>query len=501
MTGGGSGYHPEKPQARFKEAKMTRNILIMAICLHLAPANLLPQESHRFQVDFPPEEFSERRGRVFEKIGDQAMAILQGAPNRGSHVFRQTNSFYYLSGIEVPHAYLLMDGRNRRTFLYLPHRDERTERSEGKTLSVEDADLVKELTGVDDVFAIETLGRHFMDRLFGAPFPALYTPLSPAEGQAQSRDEMLTGMAGSVADPWDGRPSREGHFVHLLRTRYPQFEIRDLTPILDRMRIVKSSREIDLIRRASELAGFGIMEAIKSTEPGLYEYQLDAAARYVFLLNGSLGEGYLSITATGTNAFFGHYYRNDSQLKDGDLVLMDYAPDYRYYTSDVARIWPVNGRFSESQRQLYDCILQYYKTLLAKIRPTVTASQIMDESAEIMGPIIDQMTFSKDIYEKACRDTLTFRGHLSHPVGMAVHDVGSYRGVPLQPGTVFSIDPMLWVPEERLYVRLEDVVVVTENGVETFTWFVPSEIEDIEKLIAEEGVIQKVPPATATMRR
>lgn len=479
----------------------TRQILLVAasfaVVLSVVPASA--QETHAHQTDFPPEEFAARRAHVFDQIGDAAIAVVQGAPNqRGFRKFRQSNSFYYLSGVEVPHAYLLLDGRRRRATLYLPHRDERRERGEGKVLSSEDAELVIELTGVDAVLPVERLGRDFMGMLIRPPFPQLYTPLSPAEGAAQSRDELLIGLAGEVADPWGGLPSREGLFVHHLSTRYPQFEIRDLGPVLDEMRIVKSPREIVLIRRASELAARGIMEAIRSTEPGLFEYQLDAAARYVFLVNGARGEGYRSITATGTNAFFGHYNRNDAVLEAGDLILMDYAPDFRYYTSDVARMWPVDGRFTGGQRELYGWILAYYKALLQRIRPGVSADQIMDEVAEEMGRMFEKTTFSKAAYEEACRGTMTFRGHLSHPVGMAVHDVGSYRSRPLVPGTVFSIDPMLWVPEERLYVRLEDVGVVTEDGFENFSGFAPTEIEDIERLIAEPGLLQLVPPDPAS---
>jgi Xaa-Pro aminopeptidase len=169
---------------------------------------------------------------------------------------------------------------------------------------------------------------------------------------------------------------------------------------------------------------------------------------------------------------------------------MDYAPEYQYYTSDVTRMWPANGKFTKEQRDLLGFILKYWKALLRQIRPGVTADQIMDEVAAEMKEAFEATNFSKSIHRKAAEGTLTFRGHLSHPVGMAVHDVGNYRVRPLRPGDVFSIDPMLWVPEENLYVRMEDVVVVTEDGVENFTDFLPSELDDIEKLMKEEGVLQ-----------
>lgn len=466
-----------------------------SLLLLLIYVQLFAQNISQYQTDFPPEEFTERRAKVFEIIGDNAIAIIQGAPAvDGFKVFRQTNEFYYLCGLEVPHAYLLLDGRSKRTTLYLQHRDAARERGEGEMLTAEDAEEVQKLTGVDAVYGLHLMARHWMRYLTKTPYPVLYTLFSPAEGDRQSRDEAIGGQGMIAADPWDGRPSREGQFIHLLRARFPQFEIRDLSPVLDEMRIVKSPREIALIRRASQLAGLGLMEAMRSTKSGVMEYQLDAAARYIFLINGARGEGYSSITAGGTNAWMGHYFHNKSALNSGDLVLMDYAPDYHYYTSDVARMWPVDGKFSPVQRELYGFILAYYKTILKHIRPGVTPEQVMDACAEEMKGYFNTHKFSDPVYEKACRGALTFRGHLSHPVGLAVHDVGIYRNKPLEPGTVFSIDPMIWVPEKKWYIRIEDVVVVTEDGVENFSGFAPTEIADIEKLMQQDGVLHKTPP-------
>ena len=474
---------------------MKRSTPFFVIFLLALASGLAAQDSIQHQTDFPPEEFQERRAQVFDEVGDNALVLLQGAPNvRGFRVFRQSNEFYYLTGVEVAHAYLLMDGSKGTTRLYLPHRNARRERGEGKKMSVEDAELALELTGVDEVHGIEALPHHLWRYLLRAPFPKLYTMLSPAEGAAQSRDELLIGFADAISDPWDGATSREGDFVGQIKSRYPQFEIADLTPILDDMRIVKSAREIQLIRRASQLAADGIMEAMRSTEPGLYEYQLDAVARFVFLTNGARGEAYRSITATGTNAFFGHYNRNDSELVAGDLILMDYAPDYRYYVSDVTRMWPVSGKFTADQRELYSWILRYYEELMPRIRPGVTSDQILDEAAAAMTKVFEETEFSKPEYSEAARKSLSFRGHLSHPVGLAVHDVGTYRTQPLRPGTVFSIDPMMWVPEERLYIRIEDVGVVTEEGFENFSAYAPTHIEDIEEFMGQRGVLQVRPP-------
>ena len=304
---------------------------------------------------------------------------------------------------------------------------------------------------------------------------------------------MLSGLSRNIADPWNGRASKAGHFINLLRTRFPQFAIHDLSPVLDDMRLIKSQSEIRLIRKASKLAGYGIAEAIRSTKPGVMEYELDAAATFIFKSNGARGRGYSSIVAGGTNAWMGHYFANADDLKDGDLVLMDIAPDYHYYTSDVARMWPVSGRYSKDQRDLYGFIVEYQKSLLRYIKPGVTKEQVLEAAAADMSKVLESFSFSKETYRKAAEAALTFGGHMSHPVGMSVHDVGSYRDRELQSGMVFSIDPMLWVPEERLYIRMEDVVVVTEDGVENLSDNLAIELDDIERLMREQGVIQKMP--------
>jgi Xaa-Pro aminopeptidase len=459
-----------------------------------------PAIAQHYQTDFPPGEFRARWGIVFEQIGNNAVAVLQGMPKTDGFIFpRQYNSFYYLSGIETPGSYLLLDGRTKRVTLYLPPRNAALEAAEGRILSASDADQVKRLTGADDVQPLEAMTSNWPAiPVTTGPrgLAAIYAEFSPPEGAEQSRGELVSAETARATDYWDGGVSRQRRFVELLRVRNPRAEIRDLNPILDEMRSIKSPREIALIRRASQIAGLGLMEAMRSTEPGVTEYQLDAAARYVFLVNDARLEAYRSITAAGTeNINNMHYYRNTSELKAGDLVLMDYSPDYRYYVSDIGRVWPVNGTYELWQRELLQFVLEYRNAIMTRIRPGVTTQQIMAEARQGMEPVFARTKFSKEIYERAARRLVEQGGGVfSHTVGMAVHDVGNYRG-PLKPGQVFSIDPQLRVPEENLYLRYEDTVVVTETGVENFTDFLPSELADIEKLVQEKGVVQRTPPS------
>jgi Xaa-Pro aminopeptidase len=452
-----------------------------------------------YQKDFPPEEFKARWAAVFEQIGNNAVAIVQGLPQTNGFIYpRQSNEFYYLSGIETPGSYILLDGRSHKVTLFMPPRNARLESAEGKVLSAEDGELIKSLTGVDDVQSTDAMRGDWLSvpTGFRAAHLSIYTPFSPAEGAQQSRYEVLSSNSAIASDYWDGRVSREANFIGLLRTRYSSADVKDLTPILDPLRAVKSTREIALLRRAAQLAGMGILEAMKSTKPGVYEFQLDAAARYIHLVNGARIEGYRSIVASGTETIWNmHYYRDNGELKDGDMVLLDYAPDYRYYVSDITRMWPVNGKFSPVQREMLGFVLAYRTEVMKRIRPGVTAKQILDEAKVAMDPIFAQYKFSKPVYEKAAHNFVdTSGGIFSHPVGMAVHDDGAYYDQPLKPGFVFSIDPQLRVPEEDFYYRYEDVITITPNGYENFTDFLPIKLEDIEKMVGTGGILQKVPP-------
>jgi Xaa-Pro aminopeptidase len=479
------------------------------LCLSIALS------AQHYQTDFPAGEFRARQARIVEQIGTSAVAVVQGMPQtEGFTLPRQHNTLYYLSGIETPGAYLLLDGRAKKATIYLPARNPRLEAAEGRVLSAEDVELVKRISGVDEVRPLaEMSGTNWPLVPGGSSTPiasggggastAIYAEFSPPENLGQSRGELAAAEMARANDSWDGASPRHRRFVELLRSRHPRADIRNLNPILDDMRSIKSELEIAMIRRASQIAGLGLMEAMRSTEPGVTEYQLDAAAHYVFLVNDARLEGYRSITASGTDNINNmHYFRNTSTLKDGDLVLMDYAPDYRYYTSDVGRVWPVNGKYNAWQRELLQFVLEYHKAVLTRIRPGVTADQIMKEAAQAMEPVFARTKFSKPIYGKAAR-TLVERGGgvFSHTVGMAVHDVGGYRSGPLKPGQVFSIDPQLRVPEENLYLRFEDTVVVTATGVENFTDFLPMELDDMEKLVAEKGIVQKAPPIPASAIR
>jgi Xaa-Pro aminopeptidase len=188
-------------------------------------------------------------------------------------------------------------------------------------------------------------------------------------------------------------------------------------------------------------------------------------------------------------------------MKDGELVLIDYCPDLHYYRCDVTRQWPVNGTFTPVQRELYSFYLSVYEAILYSIKPHLTAQVILQEAVRKMDGILAGTKFSKPVYEKAAKEFVdgyrrraqatTGRGaNLGHAVGMSTHDMGGGSGV-MRPGLVFTIEPQFRVPEERIYLRLEDMIVITETEARIISDFVPRSIDAVEKLIAEQGLLQK----------
>ena len=432
-----------------------------------------------YQKDFSPAELQARRRRVAEHIGPGAIAVLAGAVDTGAFdYFRQSNDFYYLTGVEVPHAYLTIEGGTGESTLYLPPRDPKHEQSEGVQLSADAGALACEMTGIEQVAHLGELAPKI------ANSKDIWLLSAPAELRQACRDTLRHQKKLRDADPWDQRPTRDEWFRSKVQHAAPQATIHDLTPLLDEMRLHKSDSELALMRRAGHLTARAVYEAMRRTRAGIYEYQLTAVADHVYVDGGARSAGYRSIIARGKNIWNAHYYRNDSLLEPDDLVLMDYAPDLGCYTSDIGRMWPVNGKYSPRDRELYGFVVKYQQVLIEILRPGRTVGQLVQESAAIMHPIWESWSFSKPAYRAAARQMIESEVAFTHPVGMAVHDVGAYKHQPLQPGLVFALDPQLWVREEELYIRVEDTVAITASGVEVHTSGVPIDLDQVERILA-----------------
>ena len=442
---------------------------------------------------FPPEEFAARRAKVMEKIGD-GVAILQGTTERpGEQPLRQNNQFFYLTGVVEPRALVTIDGRTKKTTLYLQPRNERREqRMLGPGLYP--GPEAAAATGIDQVLPRDEFTAAVAG--FARDQRAFYTPFRPEVlGEASSSDPAALWRA-TKADPWDGRISREEQFLQKLKTALRHSRPSPISdPIVDALRAIKSPREIAVIREATRITGLGIMEAMRDAKPGMKEYELQADAEFVFKKWGAYGPSYFALIATGPNTFYSHYHKNTATLKDGDLVQFDYAPDYKYYQSDVTRVFPANGRFTPRQREFYTIYLRLYQAVMTSIKVHASGQDILKDAVVKMDAIMASYTFTdakiKDaataFVENYRRSSATARS-LGHDVGMEVHDVSGGARPTLEPGRIFTIEPAMQIVDEHLGLRLEDMILITETGYENLSAFVPVEIDAIEKLMKEPGL-------------
>ena len=480
--------------------RLVRTGMIAAAVVALSLSGLA-QAGRPFTTAFPKEEFAARRLKVAEAIGREAVALVQAAATvHSSAMFRQSNEFFYVTGVGVPQAMLLIDGATKKSTLYLPKQDASRAAVEGALLSSDDPASVVVTTGIDEVKPTDALQADLAARNKDGRLD-LFVPFQPAEGSAESRDGATRRSRDAAADPWDGRISREAQLRVLLTMRAGDYVRRNLSPILDEMRAIKSPMEIAVIDKATQIGGEAIMEAMRSTAPDVAEQELDGLARFIYVRHGAQGEAYRAIVASGGNAWFAHHRASDKVMADGELVLMDYCPDLHYYRCDVTRQWPVNGTFSPVQRELYTFYLGVYEAILYSIKPHVTAQAILQDAVRKMDVMMATMTFSKPLYEKAAKqfvdgyrrraqDTTGRGASLGHAVGMSTHDMGGGSGV-MRPGLVFTIEPQFRIPEERIFLRLEDMIVITDTEARIISDLVPRSIAGVEKLIAEEGLLQQ----------
>ncbi|MEP6729592.1 MAG: Xaa-Pro peptidase family protein [bacterium] len=462
----------------------------LAICAtHSTPASA----QQGFTDAFPREEFAARRARVMTSIGD-GVAIMQGTTERrGESPLRQSNQFFYATGVTEPRALLIIDGRSKRSTLFLAPNTPQRERAIGPYLGPNDASV--KTTGLDAIAPRDSFAAALSSIAAGGRL--IYTPLRPEVLGSESTSDVQVHMNATKTDPWDGRISREDAFVAHLRDAAPKSEFRDLDPILDTLRAVKSPREIAVIKEATRLGGLAIMEVMRDAEPGMYEYELQAAAQYVYKRGGAIGESYFPLIADGYNMQYGVYHKDRARLKDGDLVQFDWAPDLANYTTDVTRVFPANGKFTPRQREFYTIYLRLYQALMTSIRSHVTGREIMDSAVVKMDKIVADYHFTDPKIKAAAEafvknyrrktDGTGLRAILGHSVGMEVHDVRNPT-VTYEPGYVFTIEPQMTIEGGELSVRLEDIILITDTGYENLSAFIPIEIDDIEKLMAQPGL-------------
>ncbi len=413
--------------------------------------------------------FAARREALMKKI-QGSIAVLEGAADTYAYeTFRQSNDFYYLTGVETPGAYLIIDAVRHRSTLFLPARNRTREIWEGPRLYP--GEEARTLTGCEEVLPDSRLQGELENTRKSARI--IYTPTKPEETAAVSRDRAVQSSTAQEQSLWDGRVSRAKAFGQNLKKRLgDSIDLKDLSPILDDMRRVKDTLEIERMREAGRIGALGMTEAIRAAKPGLYEYQIAAVADFVFRWHGAAGPAYFPVVGSGPNSCVLHYHDNTRKLEAGDLVVMDFGPDYRFYESDITRTFPVSGKFSDEQARIYRVVLEAQKAAIETIRPGATFREIGAAARQV----VEHAGYIK-----------YWQHGVSHYIGMSTHDVGDMR--PLELGVVITVEPGIYLAEKKTGVRIEDTILVTKDGCEILSKGVPKEIFEIERLRAEQSAI------------
>ncbi len=442
----------------------------------LVVLGILLVSSSLFASLFTKEEFAARRARLMEKIPD-GVAIILGAKLRlpyNEHY--QNNDFIYFTGVDAPDAVLVIDGVRRQSILFLSL-TERGARNEG--ISLDYVRKPKQITGIERVYPRD----YFSTYLSGlADGPRIfYTSFQPEELVREcSREKLRTLRRNMVFDEWDGRLTREQQFIKLLQERFPQKEVRDCSRMIWELRIIKSSAEIEVMRKAARIAVKAHIEMMKTTRPGMYEYELAALYEYLVKKEGAQDLAYYMIICSAENHPYLHYYKHDRCLQDGDFLVIDVGPDLGYYDIDITVSYPVNGKFTPRQKEVYEACNAVHEACMQVYRPGLTLKQCRQEVREILEKQGYDLT--RDYFKR-------MRGGFGHYVGMAVHDVGG-GPVVLEPGMVFANEPLCVFPAENLGVRVEDTILITKDGCENLTVGIPRTVEEIEALMKKPGIIQ-----------
>jgi Xaa-Pro aminopeptidase len=427
-------------------------------------------------IVFDKAEFAARRARLMEQISGGAVIIWGATTQTGYWRFLQNNNFYYLSGLEIPNAVMILDGRTKRSSVFYTL-TEREARNDG--LSTALVTEPQKASGFHAAYPLEEFSTH-LSRIISQG-TVLYTPFSPQETMAQCTREKARVMERTMLlNPWDGRKSREMQFVSLVKKKFPQAEIRDCSPMIWEMRTIKTPYEIDILRRAGKIAVKAHLEIMKSVRPGLYEYELAALYEYICRKEGALGLSYHTIICSGPNHPYLHYHKHDRKLEDGDFLVIDVGPDFGYYDIDITVSYPANGKFTPRQKEIYEACNAVHEANLSVYRPGL---ELADARKEV-NAILEKQGFdlSKDYFRR-------MRGGFGHYVGLAVHDVGGGPQV-LKPGMVFANEPLAVFEGEDLGVRVEDTILITEDGCEILSAGLPRTVKEIEAVMKGDGIIQ-----------
>jgi Xaa-Pro aminopeptidase len=436
-------------------------------------------------VALPPEVFADRRRRLMDRLGDHGAALFFAAPevtrSNDSHFdFRQNSDLWYLTGFEEPEAaLLLLPGHAKHPVVFFVRkRDKDREIWDGPRAGVEGA---KERFGASEAFPIDELDAKLPELLEGRERVHYGLGLYP------ERDRQVIHAIGRIR-----ALAKRGK-------RAPR-EIHDPSLLLHDMRLFKAGAELEALRRAVRVSADGHVRAMQATRPGRGEWEVQAEIEYVFRRGGARSPGYTSIVGSGTNACVLHYVANDRRMQAGELLLVDAGAEVGYYTGDITRTWPVSGRFSAPQREVYDLVLKAQEEVIALAKPGLPWSALHDKALRVLTQGMIDLGILKGPLDKALEEKAHapwYPHSTGHWLGIDVHDVGAYwsgaeQSRLLEPGMVFTVEPGLYfapeapnVPEryKGIGVRIEDDVLVTEAGHEVLSKDAPKDPAEIEALV------------------
>ena len=429
--------------------------------------------------------YKQNREAFIEKMGRGGVAIFASTPpaiwnHDTEYNYRPDPNFYYLTGFKEPESICVIapDHPKHQYILFVRPKDKQAEIWNGKRVGVKDA---RKHYGADKAYPIEKFSEKIGKYLQGAE--RLYYTLG---ANADVDGEILARFTQSVR-------SR-------IRSGKGFDTLVDPSPILSELRLIKNETELQRTRLATEITVAGHVAAMKAVRPGLYEYELEALVESTFRMNGANGVAFPTIVASGGNATTLHYTTNDCRIEDETLVLIDAGAEYGHYSGDVTRTFPANGTFTEAQREIYQIVLDAHAAIIDSIRPGVSIDEPHQKSIELLTEGMLSLGLLKGkakklIKKEAYRQFYMYR--IGHMLGLDVHDVncvhesnGDFKT--FQPGMVMTIEPGLYVADDTkdvppaylgIGVRIEDDILITEDGCEVLTDGVPKEIDEVEALV------------------
>ena len=414
-------------------------------------------------------EFQERRQAVLENMEPNSVLIMRSNPPAGEfEQYRQDNNFYYLTGLREPNSALIMKtqsgGRRGRgavrltSTLFMTQRNADRSDWDPQSLGLESA---KEKLGFEEVL----------------PIGEFQTELETALTSRVSVFYMNYDRSRGLHTPL----TADEDLFKKAREKGGNFEIRSPNNLLYPLRRIKSEIETEYLRMAIDITAEGHKEAMRSIKPGMAEYQLQSIIEHVFAINGSQRVGFNSIVGSGPNSVILHWSDNSRTMEDGDLVVVDIGAEYGMYTADVTRTIPVNGKFTDRQKDVYNIVLAAQQAGMDVLIPGVSWSDVNAAANEVLIEGLQRIGLIKDRSELR---NYYFHG-LGHNIGLQVHDVGGLGT--LEPGMHFSIEPGIYIREEGLGVRIEDDFLITETGYIHTSKNAPRTVEEIEEMMKKKG--------------